>query len=484
MICRNCGTNISDNLTHCPVCGFTVAKASQPVTHKAIKTAPAASAVTSFVQNNSNNKSKSGKKTPPKKVIIACAAGTIALALIIFSIVFLAGKDTREFKKALKNGDEHTVESLYTRAVSYSSMAKKKLKYDTCINDFLKEHYGGVKELTFEDGATASAMTMDLKSYQDKNGYDVIECIEDLSDISSSAENYIDQIEDMYSSKNSYITAVDYATKGEKDSENYLNAVRALSKMSSDDAMYEKGQELIKTETGNYISAVTTQADTYIANGDFSAATNLLKKAQQNLPNNKTVTNKINEVIAAAADKYVAKAEESFKAGDVNAAIGNIQAAIGINPNNDTYQSKLENYQLYIPFDLCDKDNVLSSSRRFWFYDQITAINRTEYNDCIEFLSNSDDATISYLLEGKYDTVKGIWFSSKENTDNNRTGSSRFEAYGDGKLLYTSNEIGAESLPSDFSFSVSGIQKLEIKVVSTGICGIVTDMVAYKNIPK
>lgn len=78
----------------------------------------------------------------------------------------------------------------------------------------------------------------------------------------------------------------------------------------------------------------------------------------------------------------------------------------------------------------------------------------------------------------------------------NRTGNAYFEVYGDGKLIYTSPKISAESLPIDIEFSVSGVQKLEIKFIGSGssVWGVdaqwygdyaaLSNLTARKNIPQ
>lgn len=67
---------------------------------------------------------------------------------------------------------------------------------------------------------------------------------------------------------------------------------------------------------------------------------------------------------------------------------------------------------------------------------------------------------VYYNLEGKYDTVTGTIFL--ENRTKNSDKISYFEAYGDGKLIYTSPKMTAGVLPQEISFDISGIQKLTL----------------------
>ena len=64
-------------------------------------------------------------------------------------------------------------------------------------------------------------------------------------------------------------------------------------------------------------------------------------------------------------------------------------------------------------------------------------------------------------MGGKYDTVTGTIFIA--DTYKSTIQTSYFEAYGDGKLLYTSPKMEKGMLPQDIWFHVTDIQNLEIK---------------------
>lgn len=249
-------------------------------------------------------------------------------------------------------------------------------------------------------------------------------------------------------------------------------------------------------------------ADKYIADGDWSAAISLLEGANEwceeareylgdyNEESGAYVA-KLNEVKKKYASQYAQKAEEYFKAGDVDAAIGSIEAAISIDPEGG-YDAKLSEYKLYLPLALYDENNVISKGYRISFEKSTLSTNNKEYLNCISYryTKDCDPSKVSYYLEGKYDTVSGICLSPKVNAEMHRKGTAYFEVYGDGKLLYTSPKVQAESLPFDVSFSVKNVQKLEIKFIGSGseVWGVdsqwygdyieICDLTARKNIPQ
>ena len=106
-------------------------------------------------------------------------------------------------------------------------------------------------------------------------------------------------------------------------------------------------------------------------------------------------------------------------------------------------------------------------------------------NHCIiwdNLLADTDShITEYYNLEGRYDTVTGTVFLS--DSDKDEKDECYFEAYGDGKLLYTSPKISAGFLPQDISFSVSGVQELKIVFKGSG-SGYVSNLTAQKDFPE
>lgn len=487
MICKNCGARVPDESPSCPKCGTPLDVTASAVPRQSVQVyTPRPN-----VQSNPSAAPRMQQPMPPRptpprqspseqgvtkrkkgvnlKILIPCMCGAVAVVIAVCLIVLLAGRDVRTFEKALNSGNQSEVRMLYTKASTHTSQAKKKSKYDTCIYDYLQAHYEEICELTFAEGANSANMESELSEFRDSNGYEMVSNLGDFDNLASNSEDLLERIEDIYTSKFSYISAVGYAEKGAENEQMYLKAVNELAKMDPEDAMYARGQELIATETKNYLDSVSVRVDAYIAQEDFVSAKELLLKAQENLPNNAVVSEKINSVMNAAAEKYANKAEEFFNAGDIDAAIGNLQVALQFAPDNGDYQSRLENYQLYVPYPLYVEDNMLSTQKDIAGYaylrlaEYVAANTGTQMENCIRFHQDTigvNSCSVTYNLGGRYSVITGTWARAQEYKS--QDGYEYFEVYGDGKLLYTSPRVGRDVLPQEISCNVTGVQTLTI----------------------
>lgn len=210
---------------------------------------------------------------------------------------------------------------------------------------------------------------------------------------------------------------------------------------------------------------------------------------------------KVSTTLKTNGDKYIQKAKEFFKKGDVEAAIGNVDAALMFLPNDSDYKKQKAEYVKYRPFKLYDEDSFFQIDD---YYDDISiykeevANDNKKYKNVIAIHSyNTDECSVTYNLAGNYDTVSGVQFLGENSKDKNDwCVTSFFKAYGDGKLIYTSKTMDTGVLPEIISFNVSGIQKLEIvfcselypenvgNTVWRGTSLYVSNFVAKKNIPK
>lgn len=503
MICRKCGSHIPEGQSVCQNCGMEVEKTVSAVVPSGAQGKQAQIFTPDPRLSQSQPISPAGratnvgvqtKKGVNLKILIPCLCSAVALALIIVVVVLLAGRDVRRFERALQTGNQSEVRMMYTKVSMQSSKAKKKRKYDTCIYDYLQAHYDEVRELTFAENTDAENMESELTDFQNENGYEMVSGIADLQNLASKSSTLLTRIEEMYTSKNSYISAVRLSEQGNENEELYLQAVNVLSQMDPEDAMYESGQALIETETQNYLNAVCGRVDTYLAQEDFTSAKELLLKAQEKLPNNAVVSEKINQVMNSAAEKYAKQADTYFHEGDIDAAIGNIQVALQFAPENGDYQSRLENYQLYIPRPLYISENMLSVQRHISgsayldTEEYMTANTGDTLPNCIRFhqgtMGTVNSCSVTYNLGGKYDAISGVWARSQ--ACKSQDGYEYFEVYGDGKLLYTSPRIGRDVLPQSVSCTVSGVQTLTVvfkgETNEWSCDSILSDFVARKTV--
>lgn len=397
-----------------------------------------------------------------KKLIVAM--------LSFFCVVLLfasCGKNS-DFKNAL---DKNDASGMYTQYMTAKYNGEEIDDYDDLLVEKIENIEEELNKAEFPDSGELNGYDAVI-AFLNKYGtlfndpdYKFESLIEEAGVMVQDAYNHFFRLRD---SKEAYLEGL-YRMNTQKD---YLGACESFKMVEDFDTFDEIAQEKMMSAAEQFIDESIKEADEYYKNGDVSSAIELLKGAKEELNLNvPEIEAKVQEYIEQKAQTYADKAAQSFANKDVNAAIGNMEVASQLMPDNAEYKAKLNEYKLYVPIDLCDENRTLSQTPGYVsFEDSVMAVNGTEYKNCIRF--KYDNAAkvgnITYLLESKYDTVKGVFISDKENATANRTGTCYFEAYGDGKLIFTSSKISAESIPENFEFSVTGIQKLEIRFIGSG----------------
>lgn len=434
-----------------------------------------------------------------KKAIIAIVASVAALALIIGGVLIGSSMSTKEMQKAIENKSAAEINAAYGEARGTSKQAK----YDKLIGELLGEIKNDINAHDYSNEASANggqAVYDYLESRWKElvvSDYDTIE-----GSVSSTNQPQWDEIMSLVESKEAYCQGI-YSYKTEKD---YKKAIEYFSGTSEDDSSFEESKNMTGECVDAYINETLKKVDEFVANGDVSGGISLLEAAKKYLDecgiNSEQISAKIDEVLKNYADSYAKKAEEALKNKDANAAIGNIEVAMKLQPDNAEYRSRYDEYQQYLPFELYKESNILNTENSKDFHGLVELNKKMTSNDnremphCIRWYNNGLDFSASYdviyNLQGKYDVVKGTEFMSDENKSTPFKGS--FKAYGDGKLLYTSPVFTAGVLPQDISFNVAGVQKLKISFIGQGEDGLyslsgtphfgVSNLVAQKNFPE
>lgn len=495
MFCKKCGNEIKPGQNFCLKCGAPVGETLSP----APQSANSAQATPRPVPQTPKVKKPSKFATMPKKKKIAIAVSAcVALVLIITGIVVISNlAETAELKRAIDSKSGSRVYEVYS--ASYGD-SKKRQKYDEIIADTISEIKNNLNAHDFDEAAQTSGESAVEQYLASEYGTLVSDSATDLSaSVSSVNQTAWENLDALIDSKENYCDGL-YAYKTEQD---YETAIDYFQGVSDSDSEYSDSVTMIGECADGYIQAALAQVDAYVQNGDIDGGMELLRSAQAYLESvgqsSAEVQEKMNTVMTTYADSYMQKAETEFQAGDVNAAVGNVEAAIAINPNGD-YQAKLDEYKMYLPFELYKEENVFREEEgtaygNYHFMDGEISNDNQEFKNVIQvYVGNSEAAALDmdhlfYNLGGRYDTVGGTIFLCNEAKSDKFTG--YFEAYGDGKLLYTSPKITTGVLPQDFSFSVSGVQTLEIRFCGTtgdsywgdNTFGI-ANLVAKKNLPQ
>lgn len=465
MKCKNCGSEVDVNSKFCTICG-------QPIVKETPK----------------------GKKNNLDKKKIGIIVSLCIIAIIVIAVlagVLTGASSTKEFKNALETGNAYTVNSLYSD--SYDSSSKKE-KYDKLIGTFLADAQNEINEQKFESEAQTNGHEVVVDYVQNKYGTLIIS--DDTPNMSQSVDvsnqEGWDNLMGLIQSKSDYCDGV-YSYKTDND---FQSAINYFAQVSEADSFYEDSKNKIGECTDAYISSILKQVDEYIQNDDIGSGIDLLDTAKswldENGINSDEIQDKINEVLVSYAEKYATNAENAFKEHDVNAAIGNIEVAMELQPDNGDYKSKYDTYQQYLPFVLYLEENVLNEEEIGDVYGGVeydsTIIsnnNKTMLNTMRWYEGKEYDGSylnVNYDFAGKYDTVTGTIFIDEY--AKNDEGVSYFKAYGDGKLLYTSPKVTAGVLPQEISFNVSGVQKLTISFYSDDSSGCVSGLTAQKDFPE
>ena len=400
---------------------------------------------------------------------------TIAVILVLvlmFSLSACSGSSTKMMREALAAENGEQVNEIYNMARSNTSALKK---YDKEIASFISDTIENINSQNFDADAEVSASDP-LKDYlaseygtllPKEGGTDGIEP-------SVSAENRQKWLEltNLVQSKTVYCNAL-YCYKTEKD---YEYAIKYFSQVAENDSAFENAQTLSAECTDLYIKATMEKVEEYIKENDINAGIELMNKATEYLNSynikSDEIKTKTDDLLASYAKTYADKAEKAFAEHNVDVALSNMEIALSLQPDNTDYKSKYDNYELYIPLDMSDPENVLSVKHddgNYYayckFYSEDTSNTNETMTNCITWekscVAENASVDVTWNLEGKYDVVKGTVYlpwSSK-----NTTGSGYFKAYGDGALIYTSPDIVSDFLPQDISFDVAGIQKLKIE---------------------
>lgn len=408
-----------------------------------------------------------------KQIVSLLLTATILLTL------GACGGEKSKLQEALNSGDISAVEQEYYKMISDG----KEESASQIVTNFI-----------FEINEKLSDFTMDANQITDETAFEnaVYQYLSVDDDFISSLRNLgnpninagINRLLSTKSSKQNYYIGV-YRLSTATKAEDYEDAVFAFERVSETDPLYKDAVTKSGEACTGYINAIMKTADEYIAKGDFSAAIELLNKATGSdlATDSDDFKNKIDEVKKASAQKYADNAKNLLIKGDAKGAVGNMEAAYSIYPS-DEYKAKIEEYKLYLPFELYKPGNVLHGDS-FIIGDTMLSNNNVQFKNTIYDYKGS----FFYNLNGNYDSVSGTVFLASERK--NQSSSIWFEAYGDGELIYTSPKVTAGFMPQNISFNVSGVKNLEIKFNNNDnrefgeahYC-YVSNLIAQKNPPK
>lgn len=484
MYCKKCGAALQDGQKFCTKCGTALNVSNESVDSAFYTGVPVTAPVSAPAVQR--------KPVNTKKV------KTVAIAVLILAIIAAVGitvlkitAPTREMNATLNGKTASEVNYLY--ASENDSRAIE--KYDKAINRFLISATDDINAQTFSDSD-------EVYNYIKEEYGDLIDS-EDGDSIEPSISDYNaaewENLQNIYSSKIAYCWGISSLEDEEPEA-----AIDYFQRVIDTDACYSQAQDELSKCVDLYVKQTLEEAESLIADGNISEALDTINQINDYLEEkgltSDEIQNKLTETKNSYANSYVKKAEECFNSKDADGAIGNMDVAVELCPDNEEYKSKKAEYEAYVPFYLYIEDNCLSTEKDDEFYGilefnvhRVSNNNKDMYNSIVWYNNNTDganaSAAVNYNLDGKYDTVSGTLFLTKHSKDSESKG--YFKAYGDGKLIYTSPKMTKDVLPKDISFSVKDVHKLKIKFYLKEVSGFgssayfgLSGLTAQKDFPK
>lgn len=520
MKCKKCGANIDNDLKSCPYCGHeceivnlktaqNTSDRTQKENHEIIEFDNCSENENSqddygcsedleTIVDVSKEAASIGRRKKQAVIVAGIIAVVIVFAVIIFSLI--SNSAGEKMNKALATHNAYEVNSLYSQA---NENTKRIKKYDEAIAAFLNKVEVDLNSKAYKnDDLIENGYTVVFRDL--KNDWGNLIYSEDGDTIEPSVVGYNrhawDKIQAIIDSRAQYCSGIAYRDGYKQPKE----AIECFQCVTEEDSFYEYINDEISKCVDLYIEQTLSEAQEFIDNGDFSDALAKIESINSYIENlgldSNEVQEKLNEVKTRYAKEYVKKADECFGNKDVNGAIGNIEVAIKFDPENADYKTKKDTYEMYLPYKMYVEENCLSVSKEgdFWGgiqFDKTDNSNNSKkmYHSLTWYNNNNNcnnSIVATYNLAGKYDIVAGVIYLPED--EKNTSFSGYFQAYGDGKLIYTSPKITKNVLPKDISFSVTGIQKLELKFYGQGEGGFygfgptfgLSNLVASKNFPN
>lgn len=279
------------------------------------------------------------------------------------------------------------------------------------------------------------------------------------------------------------------------NNKNFKSALREIDKLRNENPTDEINKKLDEYET-KICELVIEKVEEYLENGRLEAAKEYIKSINDSISSKSK--SGFDEALKKKATDYIAKAEEAFKSGERQGAYDMAIIAQALNSDDDEINKKVSYFEEYLPYNLYIEKNAVSYkgtavhslSGGIWFDYEATSNTSKKYSHCIHFEGkNNEYMKITYNLEGKYNTLSGTYFLGEFNKNWNRK-SDYFVIYGDGKKLFTSDNITSGTKPKDINVDVTNINTLVVQFNSgTGPEGTagwynIANFVATKNLPE
>jgi len=287
-----------------------------------------AAAVTTNIANEHIAAKNTVRKGKNKKGILSKIITVFIILLILagvgtggfFAFKWYTSPEQRIYR-ALDVGDYDAAEDAYNEY--YGDNTDKMVTKVAENIDKIKEEYNTDKK----DYETAIA-DLDALSTFDQDGIE-------------KAKEYINNLS---KSKKAYAQAEKHY-----ENEDYASAMIEYGKVTEDDINYANAVTKLSSSKENYIKSVIEQADTYIAEENYTDAIKTVNEALVILPEEKKFLSKLEEAqnknVVKQKAEILEEAQGYADKGDYVAALTTIQNALAVYPDDKQLKEKLDEYK-------------------------------------------------------------------------------------------------------------------------------------------
>ena len=295
---------------------------------------------------------------------------------------------------------------------------------------------------------------------------------------------------------------------------NYEQALTELNKIDSGFSAYEEAQQLKAEAQVSYKGVILGMLETYVKDGRYKEALNLIKEAQKLVPNDADLQANQSNICTALSQNSANDARNFANAGQYDEAmesLTNAESSCGKSSELTALKTAYTTEYVNYVFDKADqtletegfdaayvvvnsaysilKDNSDYISRRKAFAEnkpvllvdltpilggliEITSRNTDNYGEEHDNVLGTDynDQTrtqsATYKLGGQYSRITGSFYKSWERREVSHNGN--LYIYGDEQLLYSYKHMEVGAAPIQFDVDISGVDMLKIEIQIEG----------------
>ncbi len=265
------------------------------------------------------------------------------------------------------------------------------------------------------------------------------------------------------------------------ESKNYITAINYLKNVVVGDCNYDDSQTKLASSKEKYKESVLNDAKNKAENELLSEAIKILNDSVSVLGDDTQIKSKIDEYGNIYVNQEVEKAEKTFvnPKTDWETALNIIKSAQQYMPNSELLKNKRNYYENYKPVSLFDM-HLFEQSNNYKITSSVDNMGNIYENSLnyrwtgrtIDYYTGADATKPMrgvFILDKKYNTLNFIVAVEKDNSDYDCYMTIR--VYGDDHLLFDAGDLKRTSKPQQKEIDVTGITELKVCIDYNGPTG-------------